>query len=96
MSVVSAPFRKTLFTTVFFVSEIFLLTAPLMLGAGPLGVLWRILLIPAYVLIALMSLIVPWTAHVPIVATALLLLLGLDALLLWQPRTGPEDLAAPE
>lgn len=77
----TVPFRKAPFTTIFLVSEIFLLTAPLVMGAGPLGALWRILVVPAWLVITLVSLIVPWTAHFLIVAIALLLLLALDSLL---------------
>ena len=78
MGTMNRWFRRTPLTSSFILSELFLLTAPFMIGLPIVGMLWRVLLLPAYFVVFLVSLVVPWHGHLALALTGLVVLRLID------------------
>jgi len=78
MGTMNRWFRRTPLTSSFILSELFLLTAPFVIGFPIAGMLWRLLLLPAYFVIFLVSLVVPWHGHLALALTGLVVLRLID------------------
>ena len=78
MGMMNRWFRRTPLTSSFILSELFLLTAPFVIGFPIVGMLWRLLVLPAHFIIFLVSLVVPWHGHFALALTGLVVLRLID------------------
>jgi hypothetical protein len=81
MGTLNRWFRRTPLTSSFILSELFLLTAPFVMGFPIVGMLWRLLLLPAYFVIFLVSLVVPWHGHLALALTGLVVVRLIDVVI---------------